>query len=205
MIAELDLVPFQLSLEQAQLQKEHADRTLERYEKLSGETVSQVSIDDAKTQAELAGVAVRNAEYSLQHATLTAPFDALVAVRNVANFTTISAGTSVVRLPQDSEPNLLDQIVFSSSAGRYIPMEQVLDGLDYEAQDTLVHRRNCHSLYQSIAARGCGRGDDHFGDDPAAERCFLCLDGDHHHGRLGFCFGSDADCGAGYLCGVLFR
>ncbi|MEO0750274.1 MAG: efflux RND transporter periplasmic adaptor subunit [Pseudomonadota bacterium] len=103
LVAKLDLEPFELSLEQAMLEQDQADRTLERLQKLEGNTVSQVSVDDAETAAKLAAVNVRNAERSLRNATLTAPFDALVAVRNVANFTTINAGTSVVRLHDMSE------------------------------------------------------------------------------------------------------
>ncbi|WP_291730408.1 efflux RND transporter periplasmic adaptor subunit [Leisingera sp. F5] len=102
LIAELDLEPFELQLEQAQLRKEQADRTVVRLEKLTG-TVSQVSIDDAETEAGLARVALRDAEYALGHATLNAPFDALVSSREVEQFTTISAGTPVVRLHDMSE------------------------------------------------------------------------------------------------------
>lgn len=97
MIARLDLEPFELQLEQARLRKEQADRTVARLAKLTG-TVSQVSIDDAETEAGLARVALRDAEYALEHATLNAPFDGLVSRREVEQFTTISAGTPVVRL-----------------------------------------------------------------------------------------------------------
>ena len=48
----------------------------------------------------------------------------------------------IVRLPRDAEYELLDQPIYSSSAGGFIPMEQVVDGFEYEAQNTLVHRRN---------------------------------------------------------------
>ncbi|WP_082020570.1 efflux RND transporter periplasmic adaptor subunit [Leisingera sp. ANG-M1] len=102
LIAELDLEPFELQLEQARLRKEQADRTVARLEKLTG-TVSQVSIDDAETEAGLARVALRDAEYELEHATLDAPFNALVSSREVEQFTTISAGTPVVRLHDMSE------------------------------------------------------------------------------------------------------
>lgn len=103
LIARLDLEPFELALAQARLEKEQADRNLARLQKLEGNTVAQVSVDDAKTQAGLAAIALRNAERSLEEATLYAPYDALVAVRDVANFTTISAGTPVVRLHDMSE------------------------------------------------------------------------------------------------------
>ncbi|PRY26160.1 RND family efflux transporter MFP subunit [Aliiruegeria haliotis] len=102
-IAQLDLRNFELALEQARLSKEQADRTVDRLRKLKGSTVSQVSIDDAETAANLAEIAVENAEIALEDATLHAPFDALVASRSVENFTTINAGTPVVRLHDMSE------------------------------------------------------------------------------------------------------
>ncbi len=103
LIAKLDPEPFRLALDQAITQKEQADRTLERLTKLEGNTVSQVTVDDAQTQADLADIAVRDAERSLRHSELRAPFDALVAKRNVANFSTVSAGTPIVRLHDMSE------------------------------------------------------------------------------------------------------
>lgn len=103
LIAKLDLVNFERTVEQSRLNKERADRNVARLEKLSGNTVSQVSIDDAITEAGLADIALKNAEQNLDYATLHAPFDALVASRNVANFSTIAAGTSVVRLHDMSE------------------------------------------------------------------------------------------------------
>lgn len=101
-IAQLDLELFELQLEQARLNKEQADRTSERNERLSG-TVSQVTIEDAETAASLAGVSVRNAERDLNNATLHAPFDALIARREVAQFSTVSAGTPIVRIHDMSE------------------------------------------------------------------------------------------------------
>lgn len=103
LIAQLDLEPFNLALQEAQLRQEQASRAVARLEQLSRNAVSQASVDDAGTQSQLADVALRNAEYSLERATLSAPFDALVATRNIANFTTINAGQPVVRLHDMSE------------------------------------------------------------------------------------------------------
>lgn len=103
LIAKLDLEPFELALDQARVQKTQADRTLERLKTLQGNAVSQVSVDDADTQAKLAEITVRNAERSLRDAQLLAPFDGLVASRNVANFSSIAAGTPIVRLHDMSE------------------------------------------------------------------------------------------------------
>lgn len=102
-IAQLDLEPFELALDQAVVQKQQADRTVERLTKLQGNTVSQVTVDDAQTQQQLSEIAVRNAQRSLNNATLLAPFDALVATRNVANFSTINAGVAIARLHDMSD------------------------------------------------------------------------------------------------------
>ncbi|MCV6594518.1 MAG: efflux RND transporter periplasmic adaptor subunit [Silicimonas sp.] len=103
LIARLDLEPFELALDQARVQKDQADRTLDRLQKLQGGTVSQVTVDDAETQVQLAEIAVRDAERSLRNAELHAPFDALVASRFAANFSTIAAGTPIARLHDMSE------------------------------------------------------------------------------------------------------
>jgi len=103
LIARLDLEPFELSLEQARLQSEQADRTVDRLQKLSSNAVSQVTVEDAITAAHLSAISVRNAEYAMEHASLFAPFDGIVASRNVANFTTITAGTPVARIHDMSE------------------------------------------------------------------------------------------------------
>lgn len=48
----------------------------------------------------------------------------------------------IMRRPEGDSYNLMDQVVYSAAAGGYMPVEQVLDGFEYEAQNTLVHRRN---------------------------------------------------------------
>jgi RND family efflux transporter MFP subunit len=103
LIAKLDVELFELALEQARIQADQAQRTVARLTKLRGSAVSTVSVDDVETQAELATISVRDAERNLRNAVLTAPFDALVAARDTANFTTVSAGTPVVRLHDMSE------------------------------------------------------------------------------------------------------
>lgn len=120
MIAELDLEPFTLDLRQAELEQRQARRELERQQTLGPSTVSQVTIDDAETAAELATIAVRDAQFALDQATLRAPFDALVANRNVANFTTVSAGTPVVRLHDMSETRIeieVPEVLFRQAQG----------------------------------------------------------------------------------------
>ena len=103
LIAALDQEPFELALDQAKVQFEQAQRNFERLQQLQGSSVSQVTVDDAETQLKLTGIAVRDAERALRNSQLVAPFDALIATRNVANFTTINAGTPIVRLHDMSE------------------------------------------------------------------------------------------------------
>lgn len=103
LVARLDQEPFLLSLEDARARAQQAERTLDRYRQLQGSSVSQTTVQDAQTDVELTGVALRNAERALEQATLHAPFDALVAARLVPKFSTINAGTPVVRLHDMSE------------------------------------------------------------------------------------------------------
>lgn len=48
----------------------------------------------------------------------------------------------VVRQPQSAGLGLMDQVVYSSSANAFLPIEQAIDGLQFEAQNTLLHRRD---------------------------------------------------------------
>jgi len=48
----------------------------------------------------------------------------------------------VMRQPPEEPYNLMNQVVFSETAGTWIPIEQMLDGVGYEVQNTLVHRRD---------------------------------------------------------------
>lgn len=102
LIGELDLEPFELQLEQAQLQADQAERALDRVNQLTL-SASEASRQDAQTAFAIAQVTLRSAEVALEDATLLAPFDALVASRNVANFTTIGSGSPVVRIHDMSE------------------------------------------------------------------------------------------------------
>ncbi|EEE38459.1 efflux transporter, RND family, MFP subunit [Rhodobacteraceae bacterium KLH11] len=118
LIARLDQEPFELQRDRTRLQKGQADRTLARLSRLRGTAASQVAVDDAETAAQLAAIAVRDAEYALEHATLTAPFDALVSSRAVEAFTTVSAGTPIVRIHDMSELRIevdVPEILFQRS------------------------------------------------------------------------------------------
>ncbi len=103
LIARLDLELFQLALDEAVLQREQAERALRRLQQLQGNSVAQTNVDDASTTFNLSEIAVRRAERALRNARLVAPFDSLVASRNVANFSSIEQGQPVARLHNMSE------------------------------------------------------------------------------------------------------
>ena len=102
-IARLDREPFRLALERARLEWGQADRHAQRQQSLQDRAASRVSVEDAVTDSGIARVALREARRHLEHATLAAPFDALVARCLVATFTTVRAGEAVVRLHDLSE------------------------------------------------------------------------------------------------------
>ncbi|SMX42479.1 multidrug efflux protein [Octadecabacter ascidiaceicola] len=76
---------------------------MDRYQQLVGSAVAESNLEDAETQLELSGIALRDAERELSNATIHAPFDAIVAACLVPNFSTVSAGTPVVRLNEMSD------------------------------------------------------------------------------------------------------
>jgi RND family efflux transporter MFP subunit len=104
LVAQLDLEPFERAVARAELTLKQAQRDAERTAKLQqARTVSEVQAENAQTQADLAELALRDARSALDHATLVAPFDAVVASRNVENYTLISPGMAVARLTDLSE------------------------------------------------------------------------------------------------------
>ena len=48
----------------------------------------------------------------------------------------------IIRRSPDDHSNIMDQLVFSSSSGGFLPLEQMIDGIDVQVQNTLVHRRD---------------------------------------------------------------
>lgn len=102
LIARLDVAPFELSFRAAQLDLNQAQRTFQRMRQLSS-SVSEAELLDIETQVEIARLALQQAELDLQNSTLSAPFNALVASRTLANFSTVGPGTPIVRLHDMSE------------------------------------------------------------------------------------------------------
>ncbi|GFE63778.1 efflux RND transporter periplasmic adaptor subunit [Litoreibacter roseus] len=103
-LAQLDLAPFERSVERAELALAQSERELDRSTKLAQSNVaSQVRAEDAQTARDLADVELRDAREALQDATIRAPFDGLIAERLTATFTNIAAGTPVLRVHDMSE------------------------------------------------------------------------------------------------------
>ncbi|MFQ8433252.1 efflux RND transporter periplasmic adaptor subunit [Amaricoccus sp. W119] len=102
LLARLDQKPFMLAVEQARLQEQQARREASRAEQLGG-NISVAQREALQTEAALAQVSRENAELALERSTLAAPFDAVVSIRTVANFTTVATGQPVVRLHDMSE------------------------------------------------------------------------------------------------------
>jgi multidrug efflux pump subunit AcrB len=48
----------------------------------------------------------------------------------------------VVRRGDDGYFNLMDQLIYSSAAQGFVPLEQMIDGVQYEMHNTLIHRRD---------------------------------------------------------------
>jgi len=48
----------------------------------------------------------------------------------------------IVRRPSDGDYSIVDQVVYSDQSQRFVPIEQMVDGFEYQALNTLVHRRD---------------------------------------------------------------
>ncbi|MEL6585768.1 MAG: efflux RND transporter periplasmic adaptor subunit, partial [Pseudomonadota bacterium] len=104
LLAQLDLSPFQRAVERAELTLAQTERDLARARTLAERNVaSTVQAEDAETARDLADVALREARDALEDATITAPFDALVADRLGTAFTNVEPGAPILRLHNLSE------------------------------------------------------------------------------------------------------
>jgi RND family efflux transporter MFP subunit len=103
-LAVLDLEGFRRSAERAALNLDMAQRDAERALLLSERAVGPESrAEDSITARDLAEIALRDAEAALADATLTAPFDALVAARLTPPQSIVPAGQPILRLHDMSE------------------------------------------------------------------------------------------------------
>lgn len=107
LLARLDLDPFERAVRRAEVNLDQARREFERATQLAlANAASAVRAEDAGTARDLARLQLEEAREALDDATLTASFDGIVARRLVATYTTVSAGTPVLRLHDMSAPRV---------------------------------------------------------------------------------------------------
>ena len=104
LLAALDAAPFERAVERAELALLQAEREFQRARVLAArDAVSEVRAEDAETARDLAAIALREAQDDLTDASVTAPFNGLVATRLSANFTNVSPGEPILRLHDMSQ------------------------------------------------------------------------------------------------------
>ncbi len=131
LIAQLNQAPFERAVARAQVDLEKAERDVARLSKLSGSAVAAVEVRNAETSADLARIRAEEAQEALEDATLHAQFDALVARREVANFSTVSAGQPVVRLHDMSELRVdisVPEVLFRRGPAQQVTFEATFPG-----------------------------------------------------------------------------
>lgn len=103
-LAGLDLDPLQRTVDRAALALSQAERDAERASALFQSAAGPESRAlDAATARDLAEVALRDARAALADATLTAPFNALVAARLTPAHSIVAPGQPILRLHDMSE------------------------------------------------------------------------------------------------------
>ncbi|POF28758.1 efflux RND transporter periplasmic adaptor subunit [Roseibium marinum] len=104
LIAKLDTTDFDRAVREATFRSEQAKRELDRLETLRERSIiSQAAYDEQKNVHDLAVEELKEAKQNLGYTELHAPFDGIVSIRLVDNFTTVSVGTPVVQVHDVSE------------------------------------------------------------------------------------------------------
>ncbi len=104
LIAKLDTTDYDRAVREATYRQDQAKRELDRLETLRERSViSQSAYDEQKNVYDLAVEQLKEARQNLVYTELRAPFDGIVSVRLIENFTTVGVGTPVVRLHDVSE------------------------------------------------------------------------------------------------------
>lgn len=103
-LAELDPAAFLLALDEARVSAEQAEASYRRVSALRDRGVSaEASLDEVRTSRDLRRISVRAAERDLALATLSAPFEAMVAQRLLPENSLIQPGSAVLRIHDISE------------------------------------------------------------------------------------------------------
>ena len=108
LLARLDTVDFELAVEQARTAYDLAEIEFNRASQLAErEAAAQSRLDQARADRNQASIALREAERRLNQATITAPFDALVARVLAEPFINTTPSQPVVRLQDVSELRII--------------------------------------------------------------------------------------------------
>ncbi len=108
LLARLDTVDFELAVEQARTAYDLAEIEFNRASQLAErEAAAQSRLDQARADRTQADIALREAERRLDQATITAPFDALVARVIAERFINTTPSEPVVRLQDISEMRVI--------------------------------------------------------------------------------------------------
>ncbi|MGJ3231889.1 MAG: efflux RND transporter periplasmic adaptor subunit [Oceanicaulis sp.] len=111
LVARLETQDFERALREARVQLQQARQNLERQQTLHERGIaSDAALEDAQTAYDLRAVALDNVRQNLDYATVTAPFEGLVARRLVDNFSTVAAGQPIARLQDVSELRVAIQV-----------------------------------------------------------------------------------------------
>ena len=108
LIARLDTVDFELAVEQARTAYDLAEVEFNRASQLADRgAAAQARLDQAQANRAQADITLREAERRLEQATITAPFDALVARVIAEPFINTTPNQPVVRLQDVSEMRVI--------------------------------------------------------------------------------------------------
>ncbi len=99
MLAQIDPTPFKQRVQEAQAKLNQATRDLERITATAKKgSASQSQLDNAKTNFELANIALKRAQKDLSYTRLLSPFDAQISERFAEKGNYVQAGDIVARL-----------------------------------------------------------------------------------------------------------
>ena len=93
----------------AEVQRQQAERRLERIRRLSEEgSVQQSQLEDAQDEYEQVRIAFEQARLELERCTLRAPADGVILSEYIESRTTVTPGAPIFSFQNDSEPWLAD-------------------------------------------------------------------------------------------------
>jgi RND family efflux transporter MFP subunit len=99
----LDPADLRIALREAEARHELAERTLRRNRSLPAGAVARSVVDETETELRLRAAELDRARRHLAHATVAAPFDALVTRRLVEANAVFAAGTAFLRVQDVTE------------------------------------------------------------------------------------------------------